>query len=153
MSETPDTGERLAIEEGDDPTWMSLRLRMKLDLVGLKISLVQWQKFATLDRGKLNAAPAETATDTALFAAMLTQSMTAAGLPAPVALAEKKLAGRAFWNSSGPTPAVVVDVCEAAGLDPRWAELDRFGRFVVFHLASRGDVPRLRGALSELLVG
>jgi hypothetical protein len=147
---TTESSRRLAIERDDDPSWMSLALRMKLDLAATRISLDQWTALPASSRAALEAMPD---TDAAIpaFASRLTEALATAGAGAPAALSAGKREACLLWKDPGPVPAVVAGAAGRAGIEIDWARLDRFGRFVVCHLAGRGDDARLRAAVEELV--
>lgn len=142
-------GWRLKIERDDDPNWMSLALRMKLDLAGVKVSLGDWQMLGASTRSHLQEMNSSTQSELEQFAAELGRALEEVGAHAPKALSAQKLAKIEGWKNPGPIPEAVSAFCEAAGLKPRWEHWGRFQRFVVCHLAAREDAARLSEALAE----
>jgi hypothetical protein len=141
---------RLEHEADPDGAWMPMAVRMKLDLVGLKIGLADWQALDARDRDTLLGADVETDEAVGRFTAFLERSLADAGRPAASHLSDEKLSDCDYWRSPGPVPARVAAGLAAVGHADLWSRLDRFGRFVLFSLCRKDGDLRLAGAIEEL---
>lgn len=141
----------LELEREADPDgeWMSYGVRMKLDLVGRKISLDDWQSLTSSARTELNDLAVETDQEIEIFANRLLALLTDAGLQSQ-ALGEEKLAGVSDWRDPG-RPGGQADVLlRRLGAPEIWSSLDRFARYVVCTFARKQDLSRARRALIQL---
>ncbi len=126
---------------------MPFTIRRKLDLAGLKLSLVGWQSLPLSDRRALADAEVDDDASVRSFAAALQAAAGHAGaklqpLPPP---------GLAPWRSPA-VPAAVRDGLLALGAtlaDADWAALDDEARYALLKLAGKHP-ERLRAALVEL---
>ena len=139
----------LAFEREEDlrGEWIPMAVRMKLDLVGLKIGLKDWQALALEPREELIDIDVEDEAGIAHFERRLREILEAADRDMPCPLSEKKLSGRSLWKEAGPVPPEVARLAGELGVDLRWSELDRFGRFVLWHLSLKGSGGRFGQAL------
>ncbi len=141
----------LEVERKDDPdgAWITMAVRMKLDLVGLKISLEDWQALGESERDRLHAMSAD---DEVLggFANELRAAMLAAERGEPSELSERKRRGPDAWRDPGPVPESVTAASARTGVEVDWPGGDRFTRFVLSHYAGREDDRRFRLAADEL---
>ena len=135
-------------EADPDGEWITMAVRMKLDLAGLKIRLPDWTALAPEERTTLHDMPAESDEQVAAFCEFLHAALARAGRPEAVALPPEQAAGAASWKQPGPPPPEVGRTLAAAA--NAWRRLDRFGRYVVCHLAAKSDDGRMRSALAEL---
>lgn len=142
----------LNFEREEDPqgAWIPLAVRMKLDLLGVKVGLDDWQVLPDEVREELIETDVEQDRGLARFHQRLREALAAAGCDGPRPLPEKKLAGRDAWQEAGPVPAEVARLGARLGLEVPWLELDRFGRYVLWHLGSKGADTRFTQALQEL---
>jgi len=142
----------LSFEREEDPqgAWIPLVVRMKLDLLGVKIGLDDWQALPDEVREELIEIEVEQDRGLARFHQRLREVLATAACDAPRALSEHKLAGRAAWAQAGPMPGEVARLAERLGVEIQWAALDRFGRYVLWHLGAKGADARFRQALEEL---
>lgn len=132
--------------------WMPLALRMKLDLAGLKISLADWQAISLGRRRALVAGRAEAEAEIGVFVSLLSSALQAGGRPAAASLAGEKRGGIEVWDDSARVPAEVAAMAVALGLEVAWPEMERFGRYVLYHFASKGDRDNFAAAVVELKV-
>lgn len=141
----------LELEREADPDgeWLSYGVRMKLDLVGRKISLEQWKRLPPAARDDLTAASAETEAEIDAFASTLERVLDEAHLDAEL-LPDSKRAGVADWRDATVATDAARRVLDAAGGGDLWPRLDRYGRYVVCTFARKQDHARLRRALIEL---
>lgn len=141
----------LAFEKSDDPegAWMSMGLRMKLDLAGLRISLADWQALEPGDRTALNDAPAEAQADVESFAALLKRAMQSVSRTCETITAER-VGAAVNWKDSCDEPVEVTSMKADTQSAPPWQGLDRFGRYVLYSLASRGRREKFDWAAREL---
>ena len=142
--------ERQADPEGD---WIPMAVRMKLDLVGLKMHLDDWQALPEDDRAQLLEAAAENDGEIATFEIILRRIMAAAGRPGPAQLSKEKREAVHGWKEAGPLTEPAASMLERLGRSEVWPTLDRFGRYLVHTLASKDDGARLGAALDEILDG
>jgi hypothetical protein len=126
--------ERLADPDGD---WITMAVRMKLDLVGLKVGLAQWQALERQVRESLHGMPGESQRQLENFKGMLVDSLKTANVePAgPLSAGKRELV--TCWTEGAVQPDVVVQALNACSTQLDWGQLDRFGRYVVWHLASK----------------
>lgn len=141
----------LAFETSDDPEgeWMSMGLRMKLDLAGLRISLADWQALEPDDRTALNNAPAEVQAEVESFSALLKRAMQSVSRTCETMTVEREGAA-VNWKDSCGEPVEVTNMRADAQSAPSWQGLDRFGRYVLYSLASRGRRKKFDWAAREL---
>lgn len=138
--------EREADPGGD---WISYGVRMKLDLVGCKISLDDWSQIPRRVRDELTELSAETDAEIGLFSGALASALAGVGVQAQV-LPTAKRDGVADWRDPGVIGADAKALLDSVGARGVWPELDRFGRYVVCTFARKEDVDRARRALNEL---
>jgi len=143
----------LELERRADPDgeWIPFAVRMKLDLVGLKMGLDDWQALAVADRDELLHAPVDTDGDLATFEITLRRLMAAAARPGPKPLSAQKRDAVSAWKEPHAIAGPAVSMLERLGRSAVWPELDRFGRYLVCSLATKDDEERLTAALDELL--
>lgn len=147
----------LDFERQADPSgeWITMAVRMKLDLAGLKIDLAQWQSLTAEERDELHSLPVETLGQIEAFASVLRRALQAASCGEARTLPPDQCAALESWSEPGPMPPIVRQVCSEVGLELDWSCLDRFARFVFWHLAKkakRGPVAaELRGAFEQLV--
>ncbi|HIF62658.1 MAG TPA: hypothetical protein EYG16_11535 [Deltaproteobacteria bacterium] len=141
----------LAFEKSDDPEgeWMSMGLRMKLDLAGLRISLADWQALEPDDRAALNNAPAEAQAEVESFAALLKRAMQSVSRTCE-SITVERVGSAVNWKDSCDEPVEVTKMRTDAQSTPPWQGLDRFGRYVLYSLASRGRRKKFDWAAREL---
>ena len=142
----------LEFERADDPDgkWMSMGLRMKLDLAGLRISLADWQALDEGDRMNLDDARAEEQVEVDFFAALLKRAMQRAGRSCET-MATERAAAIVNWKDRCAEPPEVVRMNVGLQAVPPWGELDRFGRYVLYSLAARGRHEKFSSAARELV--
>ena len=142
---------RLEIERAEDPdgTWLSLGMRMKLDLAGMQISLADWKALSVATQTELEQASGEEEATIQTFARRLETSLQTTGKSCRP-LPPDKLRAVEKWKSPGPEPVEVTAAREGAGEVPLWDHLDRFGRYVLYSLASRGKRQKFARAAREL---
>ncbi len=128
-----------------------LTVRRKLDLAGLKISLVGWQTLSRAERLALCHLPVDDADEVTVYREVYQGFADRAGVPLKP-LAEGAMTDRP-WNVNTPPPAVR-EKAALLGHDvdlSRWADLDEESRYALFKLSDPKKDPRkLRAALDEL---
>ena len=141
----------LGFEREQDPQGelMPLAVRMKLDACGWKVSLRVWRSLDLRERRSLTAMPLETDLDQARFRRALLESLARVG-ERPVELPTARLSATQAWIDSGPEPDRVRALLAGAGVRIDWTLLDRFGRYVLVHLADRDAVELCRSCAEEL---
>ena len=141
----------LDLEREADPggDWISYGVRMKLDLVGCKISLDDWQRLARSVRDELTVLSAETDDEIRAFGQALERALRAVGLKAEL-LPETKLAGAADWREAGQPSDDARALLLRLAAPELWPRLDRFARYLVCTFVRKRDVERARSALTQL---
>ena len=124
----------LDLEREADPggDWISYGVRMKLDLVGCKISLDDWQRLRRSIRDGLAALSAETDEEIGVFGQRLERALRDVGLQAQL-LPDAKLAGAADWRDAGQPSDDARALLLSLGAPELWPRLDRclsFSRFL-----------------------
>lgn len=124
--------------ESPEATGLSLiplRVRYKLDCVGVRLRLSQWQAMTSQEKGQLLQLPVATPEDRNGYRAAL--SCMAARQGATL-LADEPVTGEEGWRNTTAWPAVLISQCEAQGLSLppvlHWqvlAEPDRHALFVL----------------------
>jgi hypothetical protein len=145
MSEPVDrilTSERVADPKGE---WIPYCVRMKLDLVAMKIGLDAWQAMTLEVRRRLIAAPIDSDRDRAAFTAILERAGASAE---PVTGA--KLAAVAVWRDGASPSDDAAALLETLRTTDLWPRLDMFGRYLVCAFARKNDRDGLVAALAEL---
>lgn len=142
-------------EREDDPTgeWIPMAVRMKLDLVGLKIRLPDWQALNSQDRASLLALDTESAAGAAEFRNVLEHALAAAGIGSPRTLSaegRETIPRTLEWYAPGPPPEKVDQSLRAVNHSDLWARTDRFGRYVLCKLSRKPADPRFAKAVAEL---
>lgn len=142
----------LAYEHQEDPKldWITMAVRMKLDLVGLKLRLKDWQTLPIERRRELQDAPAETESDIDQFGKLLNTTLRGAGHEAPESLSESRKADISYWKDPSAMPRQVREVANTIDIQIDWARLDRFGRYVLWTLAKKDATERFAAAAAEL---
>jgi len=140
---------RLERDADPDGEWISYGVRMKLDLVGRKISLEQWGRLPQSVRDRLTGLRAETDEEIRIFAETLGTSLRQAGLAAEE-VSESKRREVALWRDAGPVGDEVREFLDSMGVGDLWPRLDRFGRYLVHVFARKQDHERAGNALAEL---
>lgn len=141
----------LEIERAEDPEGVriSLGVRMKLDLAGLRISLGDWEALPAATRSALVEAPAEHDPQVRAFARRLETALAALGR-ACRPLAADDCSAVEKWRLPGPEPPEVTAARKGMRELPVWDRLDRFGRYVLYSLATRGSRQRFVRAAREI---
>jgi hypothetical protein len=126
-----------------------MRVRMKLDLCGLKLSLAQWCGLPIAVRRILLEEPCDTARDVRRAREYLVRAVEAHGLDAlPVVHVD-----RAAWSAGSDVPSCVVSAMAASNLGhmgaPTWRRLDDLQRFALMKLSRPGHTRNLPAALEE----
>jgi hypothetical protein len=126
-----------------------MRVRMKLDLCGLKLSLEQWCRLPIAVRRILLEEPCGTACEIRRAREYLMRTAEAHGLDAlPVVQVD-----RASWSAASDVPSCVVSAMAATDLGPMgartWRRLDDLQRFALLKLSRPGHTRNLRAALEE----
>ena len=145
----------LEFEREADPKgeWIPMAVRMKLDLVGLKIRLPDWQALTSQDRASLVALDTESAAGEEQFGIALELALAAAGIgPAQTLTSEDAKPDRTNldWYAPGPPPQKLERSLRALDRSDLWALTDRFGRYVLCKLSRKHADPRLATAAAEL---
>ena len=130
--------------------WITMAVRMKLDLVGLKMRLKDWQVLPIEQRQELHDAPAETERDIEQFGELLNATLRGAGREAPESLSGSKQADSSYWNDPSTMPRQVREMANTLDLQIDWVRLDRFGRYVLWSLAKKDAAERFAAAAAEL---
>ena len=134
-----------------DMGWITLAVRMKLDLAGLKLRLQDWQKLPIAQRRALHDAAVETEQQIARFSRLLVDMLRENNCDAPRPLPQSKHTDIERWKHAGVMPQEVMACADTAGIRIEWAELDRFGRYVLWTLAKKGAIERFSAAADELI--
>jgi hypothetical protein len=137
-------------EAARDLKFISLAVRMKLDLAGFKVSLQDWQAIPVDKRWQLHDMEAESDDAIEQFRRLCEQALTQADRPLPHRLQESELAHVKEWKDAIAVPRKIAALDESQRLKKDWPCFDRFGRYVLWYLATKGDIPRFRSALQEL---
>ncbi len=137
-------------EADPDGQWIPLAVRMKLDLAGLKVGLRQWQALAPPARRQLVEAPADSDHDVETFARRLADALAAAGASSPEPMSEARRSAVFAWKDAQPATDRIATLLADLGYRDQWQRLDRFGRYLVYTLASKQDGARLAVALREI---
>ena len=127
-----------------------MAVRMKLDLVGLKMRLKDWQALPMAKRRALQEAPAESEQEIDQFGQLVTTTLREAGRDAPEPLSESKRSDVVNWKDTSTMPQETQEMADKLGVQIDWAGLDRFGRYVLWSLARKGATERFVSAASEV---
>ena len=141
----------LEVEREADPDgkWIPYGVRMKLDLVGRKIALNDWQAVRPHAREELIGLSVETDQEMRIFDHCLERALTETGLQAQV-LPDDKLASVGDWRDAGDASDQASALLHSLGALELWPQLDRFGRYVVCVFARKQDLASARSALIQL---
>lgn len=131
--------------------WITMAVRMKLDLVGLKMRLRDWQALPMAQRRALQDAPAESEQEIDQFRQRVTTILREAGRGAPQPLSETKRGDMANWKDAPAMPQAVREIADKLDVQIDWTRLDRFGRYVLWSLARQGATERFAAAAGELM--
>ncbi|HEX9446229.1 MAG TPA: nitrate reductase associated protein [Candidatus Binatia bacterium] len=141
---------RFEAETDPDLSFIPLYVRMKLDLVGIKLALKTWLAFTMEERELLCRLPAESEAEKKLYADYL-DALSERATAAKAVRAEP--AGGLEWRADGSVPEAVAARSRAAGAavtDLEWTGWGRFQRYALLKLAlSRNDPDRFARALKE----
>lgn len=142
----------LAFEREGDPEWhyISMAVRMKLDLGGLKISLSDWQALPKPDRHALHTHDVETEQGLTQFQEKLKAVLHRAGRQVPARVSPAKLTRVGEWSNRGTVPSSVEEFAQQCDVQLEWEKLERYGRYVLWHLANKGDSRKFELAAKEL---
>jgi hypothetical protein len=126
-----------------------LAVRRALDLAGIKLPLAGWQAMAFDDRRALAAARVTDDASLAAFTSLLREAAARAG----ASLSPLPRGPEMGWRAPATEEAVKARLAEIGLALPEgaWARLDDEARYLLAHLAKKGDPDRLRAAASELL--
>ncbi|HCY14074.1 MAG: hypothetical protein CL389_06715 [Acidiferrobacteraceae bacterium] len=152
MRQTASTTERvLEFERTADPggELIPLLVRMKLDLVGARLHLADWQTLSESERQALIEAPAGNLAAAVAYFSMLQEMLAAAGRAA-IARASPATSVTAPWLGDA-EPENVAAICARAGIKVQWQSLERFSRYLLCHAARRGDPALCRTIAAEIL--
>jgi hypothetical protein len=138
--------EREADPEGE---WISYGVRMKLDLVGRKISLDDWSRLPRSVRDELTELTAETDAEIAVFERALDSASSGAGIDSQSLPSAKREAVTAWRDPGEVTPAAQAFLGGLGG-EGLWPELDRFGRYLICTFSHKSDIGRARRAMIQL---
>ncbi len=139
--------------EGDaarDVKFMSLAVRMKLDLAGCKVSLRDWQAIPVDTRWELHEMEAESDAAIERFRRLLEHALEQADRPPPHRLPVSETAKVKEWTDAAAPPQRIADLDDSQQLEHDWPRLGRYGRYVLWYLATKGDIPRFKSAVREL---
>ncbi len=145
----------LEFERTKDPTneFITLAVRMKLDLAGCKIGLQDWSAFSRNQRQTLHDTDAESDSTVKAFKRILCDVLSQADRPPPSNLPATKLARTtqwtAPWNGIETVAPKVLDLAQRQDIRINWSKLDRFSRYVLWYLAEKNDTVRFKTALRE----
>ena len=123
-----------------------LAVRMKLDLSACKISLDHWRMLDQEQRHALFSMPAETDADIDAFRTALVAGLAQVGGPSP----QNSPHAVSEWKESGPVPHRVRKMLRQGEIELDWSALGRFGRYVIWRIASKADLKELRKAAMEI---
>lgn len=138
-------------EQDPEMNWITLAVRMKLDLAGLKLGLRDWQKLPIAQRRVLHDAPVESEQEIARFGRMLDNLLRQNGCAAAQPLPQSKRTDVERWNQAATVPREVTACADAAGVQLDWMTLGRFTRYVLWTLAKKGSIERFSAAADELI--
>lgn len=130
--------------------WITMAVRMKLDLVGLKMRLRDWQALPMAQRRALQDAPTESEREIDQFGQLVTTILREAGRDAPQPLSETKRSDVVNWKDASAMPQEVREMAGKLDVQINWTGLDRFGRYVLWSLAKTSATERFVAAASEL---
>lgn len=135
---------------GEDLALMPFDARYRLDLAGIKLSLVAWQALPFATRVSLCEHPIASREDIAAFAARVDEAVTAVGQSAP--RIEPAPTPRP-WAGDDALTALIARASELGVTvrAERWSALDDEQRYVLAKASGKGKRDeRLRAALTEL---
>ena len=112
-----------------------MAVRLKLDVVGIKLSLRQWSRFTQEDRQRLLMTPCADAAGIEAYRGAVVDLVALRTNEAAKPLAEPPCGQ---WDNSDRIPAVVVNFAGSVGLRPptdrQWNALTRLQRFALIKL-------------------
>ncbi|HEV7574875.1 MAG TPA: nitrate reductase associated protein [Caldimonas sp.] len=128
---------------------MPMRVRLKLDLCGFKLSLAQWAALPMSVRRILLQIRCDTLVDIVWVGEYLRRVVEVHGLlELPVVQVD-----RAAWNDESPIPSSLVSTMTALQLgtinEPAWRRLNDLQRFALIKLSRPGHTRNLAAALHE----
>ena len=134
----------LALERAKDPESRNIPLvvRMKLDLAGAKIRLMDWRAFSDSDRQSLIDTPFEGPVGEAPFFRALSQALESANRGAMPRIAPAAPPITLWLNQE--EPLEISEFRQSAQVYAKWTDLSRFERYLLCHAAQQQDPERLR---------
>ena len=134
----------LALERAKDPESRNIPLvvRMKLDLAGAKIRLMDWRAFSDSDRQSLIDTPFEGPVGEAPFFRALSQALESANRGAMPRIAPAAAPITLWLNQE--EPSEISEFKQAARVDAKWADLSCFERYLLCHAKNLEDPELLR---------
>lgn len=144
----------LAFEHASDPDleFIPMAVRMKLDLVGCKISLTQWQQLSPASRSQLTGMQLVGPEYSCLFRQSLDNALKLAGCRPSEDLPLAKRDQLIAWWDPDQLPRELRARWEELELDTKWRALNAFGRYVAWSLLRKGHVRKLLAALTETIM-
>jgi hypothetical protein len=131
---------RLELEKKEDPAdeFITLAVRMKLDLAGCRISLEDWKAMAKKAQWELHNFVTETSADIQEFKKMMTEALMKASRAKPEQLSQTSIAKVTKWKDTGPIPKEVSCALARTGLNLiEWKQTNRFTRYVLWSFATK----------------
>jgi hypothetical protein len=116
-----------------------MSVRLKLDNVGVKVSLKQWNKLGREERGELLQRPCASEPERHVYRDYLVAAITSHTGAEPKGL---PVEAHPAWEEGSRAPEQVRDYCTAQGLEPltpsAWAALTPLQRFALIKLTRPG---------------
>lgn len=131
---------RLELEKKEDPggEFITLAVRMKLDLAGCRISLEDWKALPDNSQCELHNFITETFADIQEFKKMMTEALMNVSRTQPEQLSQASIAKVSWWKDTGPIPKEVSSALARAGCDlVDWNQTNRFTRYVLWSFATK----------------
>lgn len=146
----PQVSLRLENDVVNDLEYISLAVRMKLDLAGCKISLRDWQAIPLQQRCELHEIDADSDKAIKHFRHVLEDALRQAHRPSPRRLQALGSARVRDWKDPAQLPDRIAELDNSCELIQDWARFNRFDRYVLCSLAVAGDLAKFRAALQAL---
>ena len=144
----------LAFEHESDPDLelIPMVVRMKLDLVGCKISLTQWQQLSPASRSHLTNMQLVGPAHYCQFRQYLDDALKLAGCPPSEDLPLVKRDQLIAWWDPDKLPRELRERWEELKPDTQWRALSALGRYVAWSLLRKGLEKKLLAALTEAIM-
>jgi hypothetical protein len=130
---------RFEVDFGGTLRCIPMSVRMKLDLVGIKLSLKQWNRIPSYNRRELVERPCDSAAEATAYKASLVSAIEA---HTGTAVEFAPLEATPPWADAKAVPERIGDWSRALGVAPpseeQWAALTPLQRFALFKLTRPG---------------